>query len=156
MKPVTQGFILLDIMMTVAVLGILVAIAIPTYHDYTTRAQVSEALTLTEPIRDRLARYYDYHGAFPPDNASAGLPTPAQLRGRYVESVQVDSGAVQVRVRLVGQTVGTLTLRPALLAQHPYGAVHWVCGHALPKARFLAWGENHTDIEPKYLAKTCR
>lgn len=151
MKPVAQGFLLLDIMMTLAILGILAAIAIPAYEEYTTRAQVSEALTLTEPIRDRLARYYDYHGAFPSDNAAAGLPAPNQLRGRYVASVRVASGALQVRV-----PVGTLTLRPAAPVEHPYGAVHWVCGHALVKAHFLAWGENHTDIEPKYLASICR
>ena len=155
MKPALQGFILLDIMVTVAILGILAAIALPAYQNYSYRAQTSEALTLTEPIRDRLARYYDYYGAFPPDNAAAGLPAPGQLRGRYIESVQVDSGALQVRVRLE-TTIGTLTLRPAVLAEHTYGAVHWLCGHAPPKVNVIAWGENHTNIESKYLASPCR
>lgn len=53
----------------------------------------TEALALTGPLRDRLARYYDYHGEFPPDNSAAGLPEPEQLRGQYVQSVQVEDGA---------------------------------------------------------------
>jgi type IV pilus assembly protein PilA len=155
MKPPMPGFILIDLMTTVVILGILAAIAVPAYQGYQYRAQITEALTLTDPIRDRLARYYDYHGAFPPDNAAAGLPMPDQLRGRYVQAVQVEGGALQVRIQ-IGETVGGLTLRPAVLAQHPYGAVHWLCGHAVPKVNFITWGENRTDIAPRYLAQVCR
>lgn len=155
MKPPMPGFILIDLMVTVTILGILAAIAIPAYQDYQYRAQITEALTLTDPIRDRLARYYDYHGAFPPDNAAAGLPMPGQLRGRYVQAVQVEGGALQVRIQ-IGEKVSLLTLRPAVLAQHPYGAVRWLCGHAIPKVNVIAWGEDRTDIAPNYLTKICR
>jgi len=155
MKPPRPGFILIDLVVTVVIIGIVAAIAIPAYQGYTYRARIAEAWTLTDPVRDRLARYYDYHGAFPPDNAAAGLPMPDQLRGRYVQAVQVEDGALQVRIQ-IGQTVGRLTLRPAVLAQHSYGAVHWLCGYAVPKVNVITWGENRTDIEPRYLTRICR
>ena len=76
-----QGFTLIELMIVVAIIGILAAIAIPAYQDYTIRAQVSEGLSLASGAKAAVSEYYQDRGIMPADNLSAGLATANTIAG---------------------------------------------------------------------------
>ena len=81
MKKVQQGFTLIELMIVVAIIGILAAIAIPAYQDYTIRAQVSEGLNLGGGAKTAVSEFYQDRGAWPSDNANAGLSDATDIEG---------------------------------------------------------------------------
>ncbi len=87
-----RGFTLIELMIVVAIIGILAAIAIPAYQSYTIRAEVSEGLNLTEGAKTAIWDFYAQHGEFPSSNASAGMPSPQSVQGNYVQSLDIASG----------------------------------------------------------------
>lgn len=96
MKRVQQGFTLIELMIVVAIIGILAAIAIPAYSDYTVRAQASEGMQLASGAKATVAEFYQDQGTFPLDNATAGLEIPTNIQGKYVASVTVANGTITV------------------------------------------------------------
>ncbi|MCH6548628.1 MAG: pilin, partial [Proteobacteria bacterium] len=83
MKKVQQGFTLIELMIVVAIIGILAAIAIPAYQDYTVRAQVSEGLNLGGGAKTAVTEYFQDRGAWPVNNTEAGLDaTPTNIKGK--------------------------------------------------------------------------
>jgi type IV pilus assembly protein PilA len=139
-----QGFTLIELMIVVAIIGILAAIAIPAYQDYTIRAQVSEGLNLSAGAKTAIAEFTMDSGSFPLDNAAAGISSnPADIRGKYVTSVTVANGIITVlygidaHLILAGQQ---LDLSPVT----NIGSVEWVCQA----------GAN--PIAPKHLPAACR
>jgi len=129
MKKVQQGFTLIELMIVVAIIGILAAIAIPAYQDYTIRAQVSEGLSLAGGAKAAVTEYFQDRGVLPADNATAGLPAAASIAGDYVSEVRVANGVITVTYsgpdahsQIAG---GNITLTPATTA----GSVNWICGN---------------------------
>jgi len=96
MKNQLQGFTLIELMIVVAIIGILASIAIPAYQDYTIRAQVAEGLSLSNAAKASIGEYYVNRGVWPADNAEAGLEAPANIAGKYVVSVGVAGAVVTV------------------------------------------------------------
>jgi type IV pilus assembly protein PilA len=88
-----QGFTLIELMIVVAIIGILAAIAIPAYQDYTIRAQVSEGLNLSAGAKAAVTEYYQDQGTFPTTNAIAGLEAAGNITGKYVSLVTVTGTA---------------------------------------------------------------
>ncbi|ENT1096777.1 pilin [Neisseria gonorrhoeae] len=76
MNTLQKGFTLIELMIVIAIVGILAAVALPAYQDYTARAQVSEAILLAEGQKSAVTEYYLNHGEWPKDNASAGVASP--------------------------------------------------------------------------------
>jgi len=129
MKKAQQGFTLIELMIVVAIIGILAAIALPAYQDYTIRAKVSEGLSLAAAAKAAVTETNASTGAMPGSNAAAGLPAAATISGNAVTSVSV--GANGVISILYNNTLGgspvfdgsTITLTPAV----NNGSVTWTC-----------------------------
>ncbi|EMT8253904.1 pilin [Neisseria gonorrhoeae] len=87
MNTLQKGFTLIELMIVIAIVGILAAVALPAYQDYTARAQVSEAILLAEGQKSAVTEYYLNNGTWPEDNTSAGVASPDKIIGKYVESM---------------------------------------------------------------------
>ena len=145
-----QGFTLIELMIVVAIIGILAAIAIPAYQDYTIRAQVSEGLNLAGGAKAAVSEFAMDRGRFPSDNETAGLTTnPQNIMGKYVTGVAVGASGGGGADGIIEVTYGgndvndaivddTLLLSP--VAQT--GSVEWVC--------------RSDDIADKHLPAACR
>ena len=128
MKAIQKGFTLIELMIVVAIIGILAAIALPAYQDYTARAQMSEALVLADGQKGAVTEYYADKGVFPGSNASAGIAAASDISGKYVAQVAVvTSGVITATMKdsqvAAGITSTTLSLRPTASS----GAVQWAC-----------------------------
>jgi type IV pilus assembly protein PilA len=139
-----QGFTLIELMIVVAIIGILAAIAIPAYQDYTIRAQVSEGLNLAGGAKAAVSEYTMDTGVFPTDNAEAGLSAAATINGKYVVTVTNTSVVVEVDY---GNSAHTILATGGLLqlsAVTSAGSVQWICR-----------SEDNT-IANKHLPAACR
>ncbi|WP_153957827.1 pilin, partial [Neisseria meningitidis] len=94
MNTLQKGFTLIELMIVIAIVGILAAVALPAYQDYTARAQVSEAILLAEGQKSAVTEYYLNHGEWPKNNTSAGVASSSDIKGKYVEKVEVKNGVV--------------------------------------------------------------
>jgi type IV pilus assembly protein PilA len=172
MKTVQKGFTLIELMIVVAIIGILAAIAIPAYQDYTIRSQVSEGLTLSADIKAGVAEYMAQTGAWPADLVEAGVTSSAAATdakaARYVSNVNVEDGTITVTYGLDANTkiVGdTLAIQPFVNAN---GDVVWRCGSAQdprganvsndPDGGGAAVGSpaGTTSLVDKYMPASCR
>ncbi|WP_416333005.1 pilin [Acinetobacter sp. WCHA45] len=91
-----KGFTLIELMIVVAIIGILAAIAIPAYQDYTIRAQVTEGVNLMAGAKASVTEVFNDSGTFPATNSAAGLPTATSIKGSYVTKVELATGGVIV------------------------------------------------------------
>ncbi|EMU2149796.1 pilin, partial [Neisseria gonorrhoeae] len=94
MNTLQKGFTLIELMIVIAIVGILAAVALPAYQDYTARAQVSEAILLAEGQKSAVTEYYLNNGIWPANNGDAGVASASDIKGKYVESVTVTNGVV--------------------------------------------------------------
>src|SRR5215831_12301535 len=97
MKKVQQGFTLIELMIVVAIIGILAAIAIPAYQDYTIRAQVTEGMNLAAAAKAAVSESFTNKGVAPANRTAAGMSAnPGDTAGKYVSQVAVTNGVIQI------------------------------------------------------------
>jgi type IV pilus assembly protein PilA len=159
MKSLQKGFTLIELMIVIAIIGILAAIAIPAYQNYTIRSQVTEGLSLADGFKTAISEFYDQNGAFPVNATVAGSATSiaaAAVTGKYVSAInvvngqiQVIYGGVQVNKKILGNI---LSLSPGLDVNND---IIWVCGTATAPALATAPPATTTNIANQYLPSSC-
>lgn len=129
-KHVQKGFTLIELMIVVAIIGILAAIAIPAYQDYTTRAQVTEGLNLAGAAKAAVAETFASDGAWPANNTVAGLGNAADIKGKYVDSVGVALNQITITFRNAAPVAQALRGDTLFLTAgvSNNGDVAWQCG----------------------------
>jgi type IV pilus assembly protein PilA len=166
-KSIQKGFTLIELMIVVAIIGILAAIAIPAYQDYTIRSQVTEGLNLAGAVKAAVAESYADKGVWPVNNLQAGITDDAGTAavtptGKYVRGIQVNTGTIEITYG--GQSNANidgslLALRPRISANDD---VIWLCGHNIgagvsglgdPSTASTATA---TTVGAKYLPASCR
>lgn len=169
MKQMQKGFTLIELMIVVAIIGILAAIAIPAYQDYTIRSQVTEGLSLAGAAKAAVAESYSQTGTAPINREVAGMsPTATDTNGKYVTSVTVANGTItvlyggtQANAKITAAGANQLSLTPY---ETPDASVSWKCGNApVPAGALLGTASagttaaiGTTSVANKYLPKACR
>ncbi|HGN7023320.1 TPA: pilin, partial [Neisseria gonorrhoeae] len=128
MNTLQKGFTLIELMIVIAIVGILAAVALPAYQDYTARAQVSEAILLAEGQKSAVTEYYLNNGKWPEDNGAAGVASSSSIKGKYVKEVEVKNGVVTAEMKSDGVNKEIKGKRLSLWARRENGSVKWFCG----------------------------
>jgi len=162
LKSIQKGFTLIELMIVVAIIGILAAIAIPAYQDYLIRSQVSEGLTMAAAAKAGVAEFYANKGAWPTNNSAAGLGVSSTIEGKYVSSIGIAGGGISVtygheanKTNLIGKK---LVLQPGASAN---GDIIWKCGKAQDPSGWASAASAKgtaasTTVAGKYLPSSCR
>ena len=172
MKAMQKGFTLIELMIVVAIIGILAAIAIPAYQDYTIRAQVTEGLNLAGAAKAAVAETFANTGLAPANRTQAGMsPNAVDTNGKYVSSIGVTNGTILITYGAQANSniaTGTLELVPYETADK---SVTWRCGAspvlAATGTQLLGTGTAQVatytggtlatnTAKNKYLPKSCR
>ncbi|KPQ24964.1 MAG: type IV pilus assembly protein PilA [Halomonas sp. HL-48] len=160
MKGTQQGFTLIELMIVVAIIGVLASIAVPQYQNYTARAQVSEAFNLASAYKTTMSEFYAVRGRFPVSNEEAGLPEDADRSGNggesnndsYVEYIGIWPGEENYDARVVVEMSDDANAAIAgkwvvMESEATDGSIQWSC-------RTTTGAGNALD--EKYLPGSCR
>lgn len=141
-----KGFTLIELMIVVAIIGILAAIAIPAYQDYITRSKVTELVTASSACKASVAEYYQTKNALPADTAAAGCSSNSS---QYVASLEVKDGVITVTpsAGLYSSLGATDTAAKAVFVLTPT---------ATAADQPLSWSCTGSTITKKYLPANCR
>ncbi|MBH6710530.1 pilin, partial [Neisseria meningitidis] len=163
MNTLQKGFTLIELMIVIAIVGILAAVALPAYQDYTARAQVSEAILLAEGQKSAVTEYYLNHGEWPANNSSAGVASTAtDIKGKYVEKVEVAKGVITAEMKSSGVNKEIQGKKLSLWAKRQDGSVKWFCGQPVTRDAnatnddVKAATDTAKKIDTKHLPSTCR
>ncbi|MDZ7748787.1 MAG: pilin [Halofilum sp. (in: g-proteobacteria)] len=138
-----RGFTLIELMIVIAIIGVLAAVAIPAYQNYVARAQVSEGLRMASDFKTSVSQIHGETASLDPiDSGAEGLPAAGSVTGNYVSSIEVADGVITVTFNTTTAYAGvggnTLVLTPDVGG----GSIEWRC--------------SSPGIPSQYLPSTCR
>ena len=133
-----SGFTLIELMIVVAIIGILAAIALPAYQDYTKRAHVTEGLSLAGAAKTAVGEYFSSEGQLPSNNTVSGLVTALSIVGNAVRQVSVAGGLISITYNTKVDSGTVLELSPITTV----GGITWNC--------------KTNDVPANYLPSSCR
>lgn len=173
-----KGFTLIELMIVVAIIGILTMIAMPSYQDYTRRAGVAEGLQIILPAKTAMMEYYQEHNRFPetnwdikdlihiPDNPeyiAGGVPV-AEAKGKFVTGYAVSSGIIYIYFsKEFDESKGTYKVELPVVPVMKEGGIVWYCGYAAGKEMGYGTGYQKVstvlgdnNVKERYLPSVCR
>lgn len=160
MRPIRQcGFTWIELVMVLAMLGILGLIAIPSMQDAAIKRQVRDAIPLSDVAKKGVQAYYSASGDMPKDNKEAGIPDKDKIVSTLIKEVRVNEGAITM---VFGNNASTnlhdkmLTLRPAMVKDTPATPIAWICAEVSVPTGMEVKGKNITDIKANWLPLECR
>ena len=159
MKLKHAGFTVIEMMVVVAILGILAMIAIPSSLGRIVKEQVNGAMPLTDIVKTPIALSWAAAKILPANNEEAGLPSPDKIVSNFVSAVEVQNGAINITFgnKAHPQIKGKiLTLRPAVIEESQIVPVTWVCAGAKAPEKMTLKGEDKTNVPVEYLPHMCR
>ena len=149
-----KGFTLIELMIVVAIIGILAAIALPAYQDYVARTQMAEAMMLASGQKAAVTESWSNYGTVPANNSAAGIASPSKITGKYVQSVTVaasgSEGKVNALIKSAGVSNGIKGKTLTLVAKFPSDA-----NGSGGTATAIEWGCS-ADAQLKYVPAACR
>ena len=159
MRHSNAGFTLVELMIVIAIIGIMATLALPSYQDRVIRTQVQESVAFVEFAREAVQTFYATTHRMPVDNAQAGLPAATQIIGNYITQVEIEQGAINVQFgnRSNSSIIGKwVTLRPGAVTAAKKVPISWLCGTAHPVDGLTYSGSNRTDLGAEILPIECR
>lgn len=153
-----KGFTLIELMIVIAMIGILASVALPQYSKYIQRSELVDPLFMAAAIREDVTAFYLEQGRFPVNNEQAGIPQQELLIGNRVTSIEVENGAIHISLgnkasAPLQDTI--LTFRPAVVTGSPTSPISWLCGYDQPVKGMQAVGENKTSVPKDVLPSSC-
>ena len=162
LKQAQKGFTLIELMIVVAIIGILAAIAIPAYQNYVIRSQVTEGLSLADAWKTAVSEFYTNNGTFPVGSSLNGTATTIAMAGastgKYVSGIAVAAGG-QIVITYAGPQANAKLVAAPLLDLSPginaNGDVIWICGKAARPALATAAPADASSVPAQYLPNAC-